>query len=130
MRKRFSRLLDGLSKTRQAIAGGIRGALGRGEGLSEEVLEGITDESVKMIVLDMKNLTYISSAGIRVLLKTKKHLAPHNGKLTFLNLQPQVKKVFDIIQALPDLRIFESAKELDDYLDVMQKKVVQGDEDI
>ena len=43
MRKRFSRLLDGLSKTRQAIAGGIRGALGRGQGLSEEVLEGIEE---------------------------------------------------------------------------------------
>ncbi len=43
MRKRFSRLLDGLSKTRQAITGGIRGALGRGQGLSEEVLEGIEE---------------------------------------------------------------------------------------
>jgi fused signal recognition particle receptor len=43
VRKRFSRLLDGLSKTRQAIAGGIRGALGRGQGLSEDVLEGIEE---------------------------------------------------------------------------------------
>lgn len=43
MRKRFSRLLDGLSKTRQAIADGIRGALGRGPGLTENVLEGIEE---------------------------------------------------------------------------------------
>lgn len=43
MRKRFSRLLDGLAKTRRAIAGGIRGALGRGQGLSEDALEDIEE---------------------------------------------------------------------------------------
>jgi fused signal recognition particle receptor len=43
VRKRFSRLLDGLSKTREAIAGGIRGALGRGQGLSEEALDDIEE---------------------------------------------------------------------------------------
>jgi fused signal recognition particle receptor len=43
VRKRFSRLLDGLGKTRRAIAGGIRGALGRGQGLTEDVLEGIEE---------------------------------------------------------------------------------------
>ena len=72
----------------------------------EEVLGGIIDESVQMIAFNMKALTYISSAGIRVLLKTKKQLAAHQGKLTFLDLQPQVKKMFDIIQALPELRIY------------------------
>jgi fused signal recognition particle receptor len=43
VRKRFSRLLEGLAKTRQAIAGGIRGALGRGHGLSETALEDIEE---------------------------------------------------------------------------------------
>jgi fused signal recognition particle receptor len=43
VRKRFSKLLDGLSKTRRAIAGGIREALGRGGGLSGDVLEGIEE---------------------------------------------------------------------------------------
>lgn len=43
MRKRFSKLLDGLAKTRRAIAEGIRGALGRGQGLTDDVLEGIEE---------------------------------------------------------------------------------------
>jgi fused signal recognition particle receptor len=43
VRKRFSRLLDGLSKTRSAVAGGIRAAVGRGDGLSGDVLEGIEE---------------------------------------------------------------------------------------
>jgi len=34
-----------------------------------------------------------------------------------------VKKVFEIINALPTLNVFSSIKELDRYLDLMQKKV-------
>jgi hypothetical protein len=43
-----------------------------------------------------------------------------------MNLQPQIKKVFDIINALPSMQIFASIEELDEYLDAMQKKVTRG----
>jgi len=33
--------------------------------------------------------------------------------------------VFDILQAMPSLKVFASIAELDNYLDVMQKKSVQ-----
>jgi len=41
--------------------------------------------------------------------------------MVFMNLQPQIKKVFDILQAIPTLKVFASIEELDNYLDVMQK---------
>jgi hypothetical protein len=40
-----------------------------------------------------------------------------------MNLQPQIKKVFDIVNALPSMKIFASVDELDDYLDAIQKRV-------
>ena len=43
MRKRFSRLRDGLAKTRRAITEGIRGALGRGAGLDRAALDSIEE---------------------------------------------------------------------------------------
>jgi hypothetical protein len=43
-----------------------------------------------------------------------------------MDLQPQIKKVFDIIGAPPSVQIFASIAELDEYLDVMQKRVARG----
>ncbi|MEE4263889.1 MAG: STAS domain-containing protein [Desulfobacteraceae bacterium] len=83
----------------------------------EDALKGSPD----VIIFDMKFTDYISSTGIRVLLKTQKTLKETNGKMVFMNLQPQIKKVFDILQAIPTLKVFASIEELDNYLDVMQK---------
>ena len=38
-----------------------------------------------------------------------------------MNLQPQIQKVFDILKAIPTLKVFANIEELDNYLDVMQK---------
>ena len=42
-----------------------------------------------------------------------------------MNLQPQIQKVFDILKAIPSLKVFASIEELDNYLDKMQKSVRQ-----
>src|SRR5210317_2612411 len=87
----------------------------------EEKVNEILAQQPDVIIFDMEFADYISSTGIRVLLKTKKTLKETNGKMVFMNLQPQIKKVFDILQAIPTLKVFASIAELDNYLDVMQK---------
>jgi anti-anti-sigma factor len=72
-------------------------------------------------VVDLQNLEYISSAGLRSLFKAKKRASTEGGNLLLVNPQPQVKKVFDIIKALPTESIFTSEEELDSYLDKMQR---------
>jgi len=91
----------------------------------EEELDSIIDGTTKMIVFDMEGLEYLSSAGVRVFLKARKALQANDGKITFMNLQPQVRKVFEIINAIPSMQIFKSAEELDQYLDDMQKKALE-----
>ena len=92
----------------------------------EEKLDTILHDAPTLLVFDLDELDYLSSDGIRIILKTRDALKKNNGKITFMNLQPQIKKVFDIINALPSMQIFASIEELDEYLDVMQKKVRRG----
>ena len=91
----------------------------------ENKVEEVLKESPDVILFDMEFTDYISSTGIRVLLKTKTALKETDGKMVFMNLQPPIKKVFDILQAIPSLKVFASIEELDNYLDVMQKKAAQ-----
>jgi anti-anti-sigma factor len=89
----------------------------------EEKVDDILAQKPDVIIFDMEFADYISSSGIRVLLKTKKALKETDGRMVFMNLQPQIQKVFDILKAIPSLKVFASIEELDNYLDVMQKAV-------
>jgi len=85
------------------------------------------DSTVHMVIMDLKRLEFLSSAGLRVIFKTKKLMESHHGKFMLLNLQPQVRKVFDIIKALDGMNVFKSQEEMDEYLTAMQNKVLGGD---
>ena len=50
---------------------------------------------IKKLVFDFKELEYISSAGLRVLLVSKK-LMDQQGKLVVKNANSSVKEIFDI----------------------------------
>jgi anti-anti-sigma regulatory factor len=54
--------------------------------------------------------------GIRVLVKTKNALKQRGGEIAFINLRPQIRKVFDILIALPVFKVFAHIQEFDDYL--------------
>ena len=51
--------------------------------------------SVQTLILDMEKLDYISSAGLRVILKTQKALEKKAG-LKLTHVSNEVKEVFDI----------------------------------
>jgi anti-anti-sigma factor len=89
----------------------------------ENELDPIIAQKPTLIALDLADVDYLSSAGIRVILKTKKALTANGGKLVFMHLQPQIKKVFEIIEALPAMRVFKDIHEMDAYLDRIQKKI-------
>ena len=93
----------------------------------DDVLDAALASSVKVLVFDLGNLEYITSAGLRSVFRAQKVMAARGGKTMLLNPQPQVQKVLDIVK-IPDLSsIFRSVEELDAYLDEMQKKVVRGE---
>jgi anti-anti-sigma factor len=87
----------------------------------DEKMDEVLLQNPDVIIFDMEFADYISSTGIRVLLKTKKALKETSGRMVFMKLQPQIQKVFDILKAIPTLKVFASIEELDNYLDAMQK---------
>jgi anti-sigma B factor antagonist len=92
-------------------------------GVLEKKIEYLlNDGQAQLMTLDMAGVEYISSMGVRVILKAQKALKQRGGSLTMMNLQPQIRKVFEIINALPSLQIFASIQELDNYLAEMQRQ--------
>ena len=88
----------------------------------------VLTEPVKTLILDMQGVDFITSAGIGTIVKAKTSLKRKGGDIAMINLQPQVKTVFEIIRLLPTLNVFESTKELDEYLARVQNKMLGGDE--
>ena len=98
------------------------------EELDEKLAPLLTHE-LQSLVLNLAALEYISSAGIRSIFKARKALGGHGGKVLVVNPQAQIQKVFDVVKAVPMNEIFSSTAEADAYLDAMQRKVLQGNEE-
>lgn len=87
-----------------------------------EKAKPLVDKKARNIVVDMAGVSYISSAGLSAIFSLLKKVRENNGELLLCNLQPQIKKVFEIIKALPTTNIFASVKEADDYLAHMMRQ--------
>ncbi len=89
----------------------------------EQRLEPLLNPSTKVLVFDLAELEYISSMGLRVLMKTSKTMSKLGGKCLLTRLPPPIRTVIDIANALPPQNIFASVEEADRYLDLMQRRV-------
>jgi len=92
----------------------------------EKQIDTLLAGPVRLLAFDLAGLKFISSAGIRVLMKARQGLSDRGGSCALTNLQPQVEKVFEIVKALPGVSLFRNEKEMDAYLAAMQKKVLEG----
>lgn len=63
---------------------------------AEATLLAWVEQGERLCILDLSQLDYISSAGLRVVLMLAKRLKQHSGQLVLCALQPQVNEVFDI----------------------------------
>ena len=65
--------------------------------------------SCKAVVIDLKNVEYVSSAGLRVLLKTAKISRAGEKRMALAALNPQVLEVFDVSGFTAIFEIFDDA---------------------
>ncbi len=89
----------------------------------ESSLNEVIATTSKAVVVDMADVEMVTSAGIGVLTSALKLAQKRNLEFAMVELQPQVKKVFEIMRLMPILNVFESQLELDDYLKRIQRRI-------
>ena len=92
----------------------------------EVEVDKIVKEKPRLLVFDLSSLKYISSAGIRILVKARKCTDEYGGLCVVTKPQPQIEKVLEIIKSLPGFSIFKDDAEMDAYLAEIQSKVLSG----
>ena len=60
------------------------------EGVLRDSLDGIAD-----LTVDMDSVTYISSAGLRLLLSTQKTMKKQ-GVMRLINVRPEIMEIFEV----------------------------------
>jgi anti-sigma B factor antagonist len=94
----------------------------------EKELRDIFSRPIGFLLFDLRNLTYISSAGVRTILFAHQEMAQRNGKVLVTNLQPQIQQVMEIIGILPALAVLGTEEEADEYLAKIQSDALKQKE--
>ena len=84
-----------------------------GAGPVQQVLDSFFNKHPKFIIMDMANVDFISSAGIRVLLITAKEVEARKGVLALVGLKPYCRELIQSIRiagALPQFDTMDQAK--------------------
>jgi len=83
----------------------------------------LAESAPPTVVFDLERLKFLDSSGITVLLASRIALRKRGGTVFLSNPSRQVRRVLDVVQALPGVKIFGSMQEFDAYL-----AKVQGEE--
>ncbi len=78
---------------------------------------------VKDVAFDLAELKFISSAGLRIFSNVRKQLKERGGQASFVNMQPQIQEVFEILKS--GVAIFKDLAELDRYLAIRQRAYLE-----
>ena len=84
-----------------------------GAGPVQQTLDAHFQEHPKAIIMDLTNVDFISSAGIRVLLITAKELEARKGILALVGLKPYCRELIQTIHiagALPQFDTVDQAE--------------------
>jgi len=87
----------------------------------DQCLQEQVAQNRKLVVLDMEELDYISSAGLRVIFKASKESKAKGNYLAATNRKPHVEKVFEILQDVPGMSVFANDEALALYLQELLK---------
>jgi anti-anti-sigma factor len=76
----------------------------------------VIDAGHENLLVNLDNLDYISSAGLRVLLVVAKRIQQNGGKVVLCSLSNNVKEVFEISGFSSIFKIFPSNSDAADFL--------------
>ena len=77
----------------------------------EKSMSALISAGGNIFVISLNQMDFISSSGLRSILRVAKQLKPNGGKLMFANLQDTVKDVFKISGFSTIFTIYETEEE-------------------
>jgi anti-anti-sigma factor len=77
----------------------------------EEKIVGTINSGMQRLVVDLSQLDYVSSSGLRVLLLAAKRLQATDGKMVLCGLQDHIRQVFDLAGFSSILSVYGSRDE-------------------
>ncbi len=77
----------------------------------EEKLTGLFKAGRNRVIVDCRRLAYITSAGLRVMLRAAKLADKSNGKFALCNMSTEVRRVFDLGEMSDLFAIFPSRED-------------------
>ncbi len=82
----------------------------------ESRLNKYTSGDTLLIILDMAEVDFIASIGIRMLVMKAKSVGNHGGKIVILHPLPDVKEVFELTGILKVIPVYSHLEEAMKYL--------------
>lgn len=78
---------------------------------AEDELNSILNQGNTRLILDFEDLGYISSAGLRILLKLAKNIQQVKGLLIMCNMKDYIRDVFDVSGFSTILKVVQNLDE-------------------
>ena len=77
----------------------------------EDKILSLINSGVQRLVVDLSQLEYVSSSGLRVFLVAAKRLQPTDGKFALCGMQDHIRQLFDLAGLSSILSIYGSRAE-------------------
>jgi anti-anti-sigma factor len=81
--------------------------------LEAELAHALDRPTVTSLVFRLPDLHYISSAGIRCLVRARKLIEGRGGRMAIVETQPSVRRVLELVKAVSADQLFASQADLD-----------------
>jgi anti-anti-sigma factor len=101
-----------VNKEKEAVIVSVKGRMDAVTSVDfEKSVSLLVSKGESHFLVNFSQLDYISSAGLRVILKISRQLKTQNGKIVFAGLQDSVREVFKISGFDTIFKIYETEEE-------------------
>jgi anti-anti-sigma factor len=90
----------------------ISGELDLASGPRLEVELAALDAAVRLVVVDLRNLEFMDSTGLSIIVRAHQRLAEQDCELSLVRGSPQVQRLLDLTGVAERVRLVEAPEEL------------------
>jgi anti-sigma B factor antagonist len=78
----------------------------------EQMLDQVSPEQTKLVIVDLRELEFMDSTGLSIIVRAHQRLAEHGCELTLIKGPPQVQRLLDLTGVADRLRFGSEPDEL------------------